>query len=216
MVHDLSVGTSLVHQYIAELRDVEIQKDRLRFRRNLGRIAGIAAYEISKGMEWAEIEVQTPLATTTCKVLKAHPVIANILRAGAPMHAGLLDYFDRADNAFITAYRKHDEQGHFEIELEYVTSPDITGRFLIVADPMLATGASMAFTLKELIKIGQPKAIHIVCAIAARPGIDRIRKELPQAHIWAGAIDEELNSQSFIVPGLGDAGDLAFGEKIQS
>lgn len=214
-VHNLSDNPSLVHQYVAELRDISIQGDRMRFRRNLERIAEIAAYEISKYLPWTTKRIQTPLATTEANVLEEQPLIANILRAGMPMHQGLLNYFDKADSAFISAYRKHDRNGHFVIELEYVSCPDINDRILIVADPMLATGSSMALTLKALSRIGRPKEIHIVSAIGTDVGIAKVRHELPKANLWLGAVDPGLNDKSYIVPGLGDAGDLAFGPKIQ-
>ena len=215
MIINLSRQNSLVSAFVAEIRDLNIQQDRMRFRRNMQRIAEIAAYEISKELEWVDHEIQTPLTTTTVKVLKEQPVIGSILRAGLSMHEGLLNYFDKADNAFISAYRKHDEKGNFVIELEYVSCPDISGRTLIVADPMLATGASMALTLKQLFNLGKVRDIHIVTAIAAKPGLDLIRKMVPEAKIWTGAIDNELNAKSYIVPGLGDAGDLAYGTKMQ-
>jgi len=216
MVHDLSAEKSLVGQYVAELRDVKVQGDRMRFRRNLERIAEIASYELSKTLEWQNKSVETPLGIAQVVELKKQPVIATILRAGLVTHQGVLNYFDNGDNAYITAYRKHDESGNFTIELGYVACPTIEGRDLIVSDPMLATGASMVSTLHKLFEIGKPKHTHIICAIAAQPGIDHVLKHLPNATIWAGAIDAELNSKAYIVPGLGDAGDLAFGEKIQN
>lgn len=215
MVHNLSLKPSLLAHYVAELRDVLVQTDRMRFRRNLERIAEIIGQEISKQLEWEEVEITTPLGTATCFQLVEQPVLATILRAGLPMHQGLLNYFDHADNAFIAAYRKHDKDGGFEISMEYVTSPDIKDRVLIVSDPMLATGASLALTLKKLIKSGKPKQIHVVCAIAATEGIEHLKFEVPGITIWAGAIDDELTAKGYIVPGLGDAGDLCFGEKTQ-
>lgn len=215
MVMNMSSTDSLVCQYVAELRNVDVQQDRMRFRRNLERIAEIAAYEISKQLQWTETDIQTPLSPAKARMLKDQPIVASILRAGVPMHNGLLHYFDQADNAFISAYRKHNDEGDFIIELEYLSSPDISGRVLIVCDPMLATGSSMAQTLKELFKLGQPLQTHIVCAIASRKGIDCIRQQIPKALIWAGDIDEILDHRSYIVPGLGDAGDLAFGSKLQ-
>lgn len=215
MVNNLSRQHSLISQYVAELRNMDVQTDRMRFRRNLERIAEIAAYEISKQLAWKEAEVITPLAKTKVWVLKEQPIVASILRAGVPMHNGLLNYYDKADNAFISAFRKHNAEGEFIIELEYVSSPDISGRVLIVCDPMLATGSSMALTLKELFKLGEPSQIHIVCAIASEAGIDHIKNQLPNAVIWAGDIDKILDQRSYIVPGLGDAGDLAFGTKLQ-
>lgn len=216
MVHNLSSEDSLVSQYMAEIRNAGIQQDRMRFRTNLERIAQIAAYKLSKTLDWTDEKIQTPLAKTTVRVLKEQPLIANILRAGMPMHFGLLHFFDKADNAFISAYRKHNEEGDFIIELEYLSCPPINDRVLIVADPMLATGSSMILTLKALFKMGTPKKIHIVCAIASKEGIARVTKELPDVTIWTGDVDNELNDKAYIVPGLGDAGDLAFGSKIQN
>lgn len=216
MVHNLSSEDSLVSQYMAEIRDAGIQQDRMRFRTNLERIAQIAAYKLSKTLDWTDEKIQTPLAKTTVRVLKEQPLIANILRAGMPMHFGLLHFFDKADNAFISAYRKHNEEGDFIIELEYLSCPPINDRVLIVADPMLATGSSMILTLKALFKMGTPKKTHIVCAIASKEGISRVTKELPDVTIWTGDVDNELNDKAYIVPGLGDAGDLAFGSKIQN
>lgn len=216
MVINLSETPSLVSQYLAEIRDITVQGHRMRFRRNLERLAEIAAYHISQKLEWEERIIHTPMDSTKVRVLKEQPLIANILRAGLPMHQGLLNYFDKADSAFISAYRKHNEQGEFIIELEYLSSPSIDGRVLIVADPMLATGASMALTLKALKKLGQPKKVHIVCAISSVVGIDKVLSELPEVTIWTGDIDEKLNDKAYIVPGLGDAGDLAFGNKMQS
>jgi len=215
MIHRLSSKNSLVSQYIAELRDIDIQKDRMRFRRNLERIAEIAAYEISKTMDYRTREIQTPLSITKVKVLKQQPVIGSILRAGIAMHQGILRYFDGADNAFLSAYRKHDKQGNFSIQLGYVTCPDLTGKTLIMTDPMLATGSSIVMTMKELFKIGKPAKIHIVTAIACEPGIELVKQQLPEAEIWAGDIDHELDEHAYILPGLGDAGDLAYGPKLQ-
>ncbi len=216
MVHNLSLKPSLLAHYVAELRDVLIQGDRMRFRRNLERIGEIIGYEISKELEWEQVEITTPLETALCYQLVEQPVLATILRAGLPLHQGLLNYFDHADNGFIAAYRKHDSEGNFTISMEYVTSPEIAGRVLIVSDPMLATGASLALTLKKMIVLGKPKHIHVVCAIAATEGIDHLLKEVPNVTIWCGAIDNKLTDKGYIVPGLGDAGDLAFGEKLQA
>ena len=216
MVINLSSEHSLVSNWIAELRDEEIQKDRMRFRRNLERIGEIAAYEISKILPFSEIEIETPLGTATARVLQEQPVLTTILRAGLPLHQGLLNYFDKADNAFVSAYRKHDKDGTFEISLEYFSSPEIEGRIVIISDPMLATGSSLVKTLQYLREEGEPKSIHIVTAIACTIGIEYVRRSLPNATIWCGDIDDELTAKGYIVPGLGDAGDLAFGVKIQS
>ena len=216
MIINLSKDHSLISNWIAELRDVEQQNDRMRFRRNLERIGEIAAYEISKLLPSVEAEVQTPLGIANCKVLKQQPVLATILRAGLPLHQGLLNYFDKADNAFVSAYRKHDNEGSFEINLEYISCPEMEDRILIVSDPMLATGASLIKTVQYLKDEGQPAGIHIVVAIACTVGLEYVRREIPKATIWCGDIDDELTAKGYIVPGLGDAGDLAYGTKIQS
>ena len=216
MVINLSQEHSLVSNWVAELRDTEIQKDRMRFRRNLERIGEIAAYEISKILPTRDIEVTTSLGTANATVLAEQPVLTTILRAGLPLHQGLLNYFDKADCAFVSAYRKHHPDGSFEIALEYYSSPDIEDRILILSDPMLATGASLVKTVQYLREEGEPKNIHIVAAIACSVGIEHVQRHIPDAVIWCGAIDDELTAKGYIVPGLGDAGDLAFGPKIQS
>jgi uracil phosphoribosyltransferase len=204
-----------VSNWVAELRDTEIQKDRMRFRRNLERIGEATAYEISKQLKWEEKEITTPMGISVCKMLKAQPVLATILRAGLPLHQGLLNYFDGADNAFISAYRKHHRDGSFEISLDYVSCPSLENRVLIIADPMLATGSSLVKTVQYLRDEGQPAEIHIVCAIACTVGIEYLHRTEPKVKIWCGAIDDELTAKGYIVPGLGDAGDLAFGTKVQ-
>jgi uracil phosphoribosyltransferase len=216
MIINLSREHSLVNNWVSELRDVQVQNDRMRFRRNLERIGEVAAYEISKRLPWEEREIQTPMGISVNKVMSEQPVLATILRAGLPLHQGLLNYFDKADNAFISAYRKHNADGDFEIAIEYLSTPEIDKRILIVSDPMLATGASLAKAVQYLQEEGDPKTIHIVCAIACSVGIEYVRREVPLATIWCGAIDDELTAKGYIVPGLGDAGDLAFGAKIQS
>ncbi len=216
MVINLSENHSLVSNWVAELRSTEIQTDKMRFRRNLERIGEIAAYEISKLMTWEEKEIQTPLGTAFCKVLKEQPVLATILRAGIPLHHGMLNYFDKADNSFIAAYRKHHHDGSFEINMEYISCPDLEGRVVIISDPMLATGASLVKTIHYLKDEGNPREIHIVAAIACSVGIEYVHREAPDVKIWCGDIDDELTAKGYIVPGLGDAGDLAFGVKIQS
>ncbi|MCU0380175.1 MAG: uracil phosphoribosyltransferase [Chitinophagaceae bacterium] len=216
MVINLSESHSLLSNWIAELRNTEIQTDRLRFRRNLERIGEIMAYEISKEMSWEEKEITTPLGTSTCKMLKEQPVLATILRAGLPLHVGMLNYFDKADNAFISAYRKHNRDGSFDIKLEYISCPPLENRVLILCDPMLATGSSLVKTIHILKDEGVPKEIHVVSAIACTVGIEYVRREQPHVKIWCGAIDEELTAKGYIVPGLGDAGDLAYGEKLQA
>ena len=216
MVINLSKEHSLVNNWVAELRDIEIQKDRMRFRRNLERIGEVAAFEISKKLPYAELEVQTPLGTAVCEVLKEQPILTTILRAGLALHQGLLNFFDKADNAFVSAYRKHNPDGSFIIALEYLSCPEIDDRILIISDPMLATGASLVKTIQYLKEEGKPKAIHIVTAIACTIGIEYLRREVPEAIVWCGAIDDELTAKGYIVPGLGDAGGLAYGAKIQS
>jgi len=215
MVVNLSEQYSLLSNWISEIRDEEIQKDRMRFRRNLERIGEVAAFEISKGLAFEENEVQTPLGTAVCKMLKDQPVVATILRAGLPLHQGILNYFDKADNAFISAYRKHQRDGSFEISLDYVSCPELEGRVVIVSDPMLATGASLVKTIQFLREEGHPAQIHVVVAIACTVGIEYVLRSEPNCKIWCGAIDDELTAKGYIVPGLGDAGDLAFGTKVQ-
>ena len=215
MVINLSEQHSLISNWISELRDVEIQTDRMRFRRNLERIGEVAAYEISKVLPFAEKEVQTSMGIATCKVLQYHPVLATILRAGLPLHQGLLNFFDQADNAFISAYRKHHPDGSFEISLDYISCPELEDRVVIVSDPMLATGSSLVKTIHFLKEEGRPKEIHIVTAIACTVGIEYVKREEPSVTIWCGDIDDELTAKGYIVPGLGDAGDLAYGVKVQ-
>jgi len=215
MVINLSEQHSLVSNWVGELRSTEIQTDRMRFRRNLERIAEVAAYEISQELDWEEAEIQTPLGIASCKRLKEQPVLATILRAGLPMHNGMLNYFDRADNAFISAYRKHRHDGTFEISLEYMSSPVLAGRVVIISDPMLATGASLVKTIQFMKNDGLPSQIHVVTAIACTVGIEYVKLEAPEVKIWCGEIDDELTAKGYIVPGLGDAGDLAFGTKTQ-
>ena len=216
MVINLGDANSLVNQFVAEIRDVNIQQDRLRFRRNLERVGEIAAYEISKTLAWKTKTVTTPLGTKDVPVLAEQPVVGTILRAGLPLHQGLLNYLDGADNAFISAYRKHAADGSFDISLEYLASASIANRILIVADPMLATGSSMVKTLQAVYREQKPKHTHVVCVIASRPGIDLLKQNLDNFTLWTAAIDETLNDHAYIVPGLGDAGDLAFGGKMQS
>jgi uracil phosphoribosyltransferase len=215
MVKNLSERHSLLSNWIGELRNTEIQRDRMRFRRNLERIGEVIAYEISKELPSEDREIGTPLGISVCKVLSQQPVLATILRAGLPLHQGMLNYFDQADNAFISAYRKHHGDGSFDIELEYLSCPSLDGRILIISDPMLATGASLVKTIQMLKEEGKPASIHVVSAIACSVGIEVVRREQPDVKIWCGAIDEELTAKGYIVPGLGDAGDLAFGEKTQ-
>ncbi|WP_449401007.1 uracil phosphoribosyltransferase [Chryseobacterium wanjuense] len=211
----LSQQFSLVNSWINELRNVEVQNDRLRFRRNMERIGEIAAFEISKGLEQKEIEIRTPLDQIRVKEIAVQPVITTILRAGVPLFQGILNYFDKADCGFVAAYRKHDANDYFSIKQDYLTCPSIEGRSLIVADPMLATGASLIEALKDLLTNGNPTQLHIVAAIASKQGVETLEKAYPNAKIWVGALDENLTSKGYISPGLGDAGDLSYGEKLQ-
>jgi uracil phosphoribosyltransferase len=215
MVKNLGASHSLLSNWVSELRDITIQNDRMRFRRNLSRIAEVAGYEISKDLDSIEKEITTPMGKSTVSVLKQQPVLATILRAGLAMHDGLLNYFDKADNAFLSAYRKHHADGSFEISLEYMSCPQLDSRIVIISDPMLATGASLVKAIQFLKATGKIKEIHIVCAIACKVGIDFVLKEIPEVHIWCGDIDNELTDKGYIIPGLGDAGDLAYGSKIQ-
>jgi uracil phosphoribosyltransferase len=216
MVRNLSNTYSIVSDWISELRDAQQQADRMRFRRNLERIGELAALEISTKLAFEEKEIQTPLGIATCKTLIDQPILATILRAGLPLHNGLLNIFDKADNAFIAAYRKHRHDGSFDISLEYISCPDLDDRVLIISDPMIATGSSLVKTIQFLREEGKPKEIHIVAAIACTVGIEFVKRAEPQVTIWCGDIDEELTAKGYIVPGLGDAGDLAFGPKVQA
>ena len=217
MVIDLSKKNSLLNHWVAELRDVNVQNDRMRFRRNIERIGEVAAYELSKTLAFKSVEVTTPLGIAPTQLLNEQPVLTTILRAGLPLHQGMLNYFDKADNAFISAYRKHHPDGSFEISLEYLSCPNLNGRVLILCDPMLATGASLVETIQAIQKTYTPAQIHIVVTIASHKGIEHVEKELgADTLIWCAAIDPILNDKSYIVPGLGDAGDLAFGTKMQS
>ncbi|MEG2666726.1 MAG: uracil phosphoribosyltransferase, partial [Bacteroidales bacterium] len=215
MIRHIGSQNSIFNQFIAELREETIQKDSMRFRRNLQRIGEIFAYEISKELNYKTDIINTPLGNKAMELPTEQPIIASILRAGIPLHEGLLSYFDKASNAFISAYRTHDETGAFSIKLGYVSCPDLSNKTLILCDPMLATGSSMEICYRSLIERGTPAHTHLVSIIAAQEGIDYLQKHLPSKNytLWVGAIDEELTAQSYIVPGLGDAGDLAFGSK---
>ena len=216
MVHILSEQNSIFNQFVAELRDISIQKDSMRFRRNLERMGEIMSYEISKTLEYKTKETTTPLGIAETNHLLSQPVIATILRAGLPMHLGVLNYFDRAENAFISAYRRHHKDNTFDIHVEYVSSPSIENKVLILCDPMIATGGSIVLAYKAILAKGTPKHVHIISAISSKEGVDFVKANIPTKNytIWCGAVDEELTAHSYIVPGLGDAGDLAFGEKI--
>ncbi len=215
MTFILNEHDSVANRFIAELRDVNVQKDRLRFRRNMERVGEVLAYEISRKLKYKGIEVETPLGIAHTKVHSQKIILATVLRAGLPFHQGFLNYFDDAQNAFVSAYRMHHKDGTFEINLEYLSCPNLENGILIISDAMLATGASMALAIKSLVEHGTPKQIHIAAAIASTSGVNYIKRLFPKANIWLGALDEELTARSFIVPGLGDAGDLAYGTKIQ-
>jgi uracil phosphoribosyltransferase len=216
MVRNLSHTYPIVSEWVSELRDIQLQADRMRFRRNLERIGELAALELSTKLTYTDKEVQTPLGIATCKMLAEQPVVGTILRAGLPLHNGILNVFDKADNAFISAYRKHKVDGSFDISLEYISCPDLDNRVLILSDPMIATGSSLVKAIQFLREEGRPKEIHIVSAIACTVGIEFIKRAEPHITIWCGEVDEELTAKSYIVPGLGDAGDLAFGPKVQA
>ncbi|MBL7962330.1 MAG: uracil phosphoribosyltransferase [Flavobacteriales bacterium] len=216
MVVELTRNNSVLNRFVAELRDQHIQKDPLRFRRNLERVGEVMAYELSRTLDYREQETVTPLGVTTTQVPAQLPVLATILRAGLPLHQGLLNYFDGAECAFISAYRKHRKgEDGFDIEVEYLSSPSLEDRVLVISDPMLATGRSMVMVQRALQRLGKPKALHIVSVIASSEGIAYLKSHVPpDTRIWVGAVDEEMTAQAYIVPGLGDAGDLAFGVKL--
>jgi len=214
MIFDLSKTKSIANTFIAELREEQIQKDAMRFRKNLERLGEFFAYEISKTLNYSRKAVITPLGTAQSDFLSHQPALATILRAGLPLHQGLLNIFDRADSCFISAYRKTETNGDFTIQMDYISTPDLDGRILILADPMLATGKSMVMCCQELLKRYKIKELHIVAAIASTEGLAYVQANLPEAKLWMGAVDEEMTSKSYIVPGLGDAGDLAYGTKV--
>ena len=218
MIHLLGESNSLFNQFIAEIRDEVIQQDPLRFRRNLERVGEIFAYEISKKLNYRIKDVTTPLGTAKIALPDHQPVLATILRAGLPLHQGFLNYFDKAENCFISAYRKYGPDGEFHIEFEYIASPLLDNKVVIMVDPMLATGSSMEMAYYALLEKGEPSHVHLVSVIASQQGVDHIMKTLPNDNftLWVGAIDSGMTPKSYIVPGLGDAGDLAFGEKIDS
>ncbi len=217
MVNILDKQNTLLSRFIAELRDVRIQGDRMRFRRNLERVGEIMAYEISKTLEYVPTSVETPLGVAEIALPDQKVVIATVLRAGVPYHQGFLNYFDDADNAFVSAYRKYSKDGKFNIKVEYISCCDLQDKVLILVDPMLATGASLVLTYKALLeKGGKPKHTHVAAVIASEEGVEYVRKYMPKTTttVWAGAVDAELTVKSYIVPGLGDAGDLAYGDKL--
>ncbi len=214
---NLGGKATLIDQFVSEIRDVQIQQDRLRFRTNLTRIGEVMAYEISKNLPFSNEEVVTPLGIATVPTMKEPPVLATILRAGLPMYRGFLNFYDHAENAFIAGYRKYDKNGKFEVKIDYITSPSIEGKQVIICDPMLASGGSIELAYKGLLNYGTPKHVHVAAVIASREGLEYVEKVLPESMItvWAAAIDDELTVKSYIVPGIGDAGDLAFGEKTE-
>ncbi len=210
----LTETSSIANHFLAEIRDEVMQKDRPKFRRNMERIGEILAYEISKNMVFSTSEITTPLGQKETKLMVENPVICTILRAGLPLHQGLLNYFDQADGAFIGAYRgTHDAKEEFDIEMDYITSPDIQGRTLIICDPMIATGKSIEKAYHAMMRYGIPKRTYVVAAIASLRGARFIQARMPECRLYLGDLDSELNSKSYIVPGLGDAGDLSFGDK---
>ena len=213
---NLCEKNSILNSFIAEIRDHIIQKDSMRFRRNLERIGEVFAYEISKTLKYEATEVQTPLGIANTSLISDQVVVATILRAGLPLHAGLLNYFDKAQNTFIAAYRKYSKDNKFDIQLEYASSPNVDNKVVILSDPMLATGASVHLAYQMICQKGTPSHTHIVTPIASAYGVEFLSKQLPHKRctLWVAAIDEELTNKSYIVPGLGDAGDLAYGEKI--
>ncbi len=215
MINNLGDQNSILNQFMVEIRDETIQQDPMRFRRNLERVGEVLAYEISKTLNYKPIEVRTPLATANANVSKDPIVLATILRAGLPIHQGFLNFFDQAENAFISAYREYEKDGTFHINFEHISSPSVQGKVVIICDPMIATGASIFLAYKALIEKGTPMHVHIAALIASKEGIEYLRKNLPmkKTTIWVTAIDDELTSKAYIVPGLGDAGDLAYGSK---
>lgn len=213
MLFVLNKANTVGNNFLAELRDVQVQHERLRFRLNQERLGEILAYEISKKLSYTPKVVQTPLGEAEVNVLEDQPVLGTIMRAGLPFHQGFLNFFDHAPSAFVTAYRKVHKSGDFVIQIEHIASPDLEGRTLILCDTMLATGQSVVQVCKELLAQYNLKDLHIAAVIASTEGLEHVRAHLPMANIWVGAVDEEMTTKSFIVPGLGDAGDLSFGDK---
>lgn len=213
-IYNFSQYSSLYNKFLSELRDENIQKDSMRFRKNLERLGEISAYEISKTLQENSQLTKTPLGTSKTNVPSENLVLATVLRAGLPLHNGLLKYYDNAENCFISAYRKHTSKEEFEVEIQYMASPNLSDKIVLLSDPMLATGRSMVLAYKALLKKGNPSKIHIICVIGSEQGVDYISKNFPKdTTLWIGGIDSKLTSESYIVPGLGDAGDLAFGKK---
>ncbi len=215
-IHHVSEKPSILNKFLAEIRDREIQKDSLRFRTNIERMGEIISYELSKTLNYKPEKIQTPLGVKQMEVLDDKVVLASILRAGLPLHMGVLHIFDNAENAFISAYRKHREESNdFEIQIDYIASPSIEGKVLVLVDPMLATGKSLIGVYKKITELGNPKAVHIISLIGSKEGIDYVREHMPEnAHLWIADFDSHLNEKGYIIPGLGDAGDLAYGKKL--
>ena len=215
IVHNLDTSNSVLNHFISEIRDVKVQKDSMRFRRNIERIGEILSYEMSRKLKFHTNKVETPLGRKDVPCVSDELVLCSVLRAGLPLHQGVLNYFDQIENAFISAYRQHTTAEDFEIKVEYLASPSLEGKTLILVDPMLATGSSLVAVQKALNKMGAVKQIHLVSVIAAQEGIDYVSEHFPEnSHLWVATVDPELNSKGYIVPGLGDAGDLAFGNKL--
>jgi uracil phosphoribosyltransferase len=214
IIHDFTQTQSLLSQYVKELRDVNIQTDRWRFRKNIERIGKIMAYEISKHLPYSDSITTTPLGTHQSKVLKEHPVLITILRAGLSMHHGVLSFFDQSDCGFISAYRNHHDDHTFDIVVEYLATPQLADKTVLLIDPMLASGQSIESAYNALLRHGKPAHLHIVSLIGSSEGVSYLTEKLPFATLWIAAIDDELNPDKYIVPGLGDAGDLSFGDKI--
>ena len=216
VVHHFEKENSLLNKFLAEMRDVSIQKDPMRFRRNIERIGEILCYELSKSLDYNVTAVKTPFGTKEMALPENNLVLCSVLRAGLPLHQGLLNYFDQAENAFISAYRHHpDDQDEFEVIVKYFAAPKLDGKVLVLTDPMLATGKTLENVLDALKSHGNPKQIHIISVIGSQDGVNYVKNVFPKnTHLWIAAIDAELTSRGYIVPGLGDAGDLAFGEKL--
>jgi uracil phosphoribosyltransferase len=214
-VHNLSNQNSVLNHFVEELRNIEVQKDRERFRKNIERIGSVMAYEVSKNLSYGAQSTQTPLGKSDSFLLNEQPIIATILRAGIPLQQGISYFFNHADLAYISAFRRYTKGDDFEIVVEYLATPPIQDRILIIADPMLASGLSLELCYKEFLKTGTPKEVHLVCVIASQEGVDHVQKNIKEGHLWVACIDDELDKHGYIVPGLGDAGDLSFGEKIQ-
>lgn len=216
IIHHFGEGNSLLNQFVSEIRDVDIQKDAMRFRRNIERIGEILSYELSKVLNYNRKTIQTPFGAKEMSLPKDRLVLCSVLRAGIPLHQGLLNYFDGAENAFISAYRYHKgDEDDFEVIVKYFAAPALQGKTLVLTDPMLATGKTLENVLKALKQHGEPEQIHIISVIGSKDGIEHIKKVFPKnTQLWIAAIDDDLTAKGYILPGLGDAGDLAFGEKL--